>query len=175
MKKFLESLKYLIPVIGSFLGALGGQGVKEWRRIILPIILSILGYISIGLWGITLGFFGIFASMGHGIPDKDYPNSGDSGSTLGRFWWTLFNKNHLLADLFTRGTKGLGQALVALPLPLLKGNWLMYGIGFVLIMVGQTVFSWRGWGEVVIFGKRLLRSDLWNYGLVFTGYFLMLI
>jgi hypothetical protein len=80
-----------------------------------------------------------------------------------------------LTDVLTRGTVGLGMCLTGLVCPILKENWLMYFLGCVLIMIGQTVFSYRGWGEVNIFGKNLLRSDLWNYGFIFSGYLLMLL
>ena len=174
MKKLLEylkKLKYLLPLIGAYLGALGGQGVKEWRRVVLPIIFSIIGALSLwSYWGILLGTFGIWVAIGYGIPSGT-----DSGSTLGRFWYNLLNQNHHLADIFTRGTIGFGMCLTGLVCPILKQNWIMYALGCLLIMVGQTVFSYRGWGEVNIFGNNLLVSDLINYGLIFTGYLLMLI
>ncbi len=187
MKEWLKKLKYLLPLIGAYLGSLGGQGVKEWRRVVLPIIFSIIGVISLqSYWGILLGTFGIWVSIGYGIPDY---NSGkvienykleeilnqDEGSFLGRFWYKIFNYNHFLADIFTRGTVGFGMCLTGLVCPILKENWLMYAIGCLLIMIGQTVFSYRGWGEVKVFGKNLLVSDLWNYGFIFIGYLLMLI
>lgn len=187
MKNFLEQLKklkYLLPLIGAYLGALGGQGVKEMRRVVLPIILSIIGAISLqSYWGILMGFFGLFASMGYGIPDNGYPEypGTDSGSTLGRFWTMLFRKYfdrikaHTIADIFTRGTIGFGMCLTGLVCPILKQNWLMYFLGCLLIMIGQTVFSYRGYGEVKVFGKNLLVSDLINYGLIFTGYLIMLV
>ncbi len=177
MKKWLEKLKYLLPFIGSYLGALGGQGVKEWRRFVLPGVLAILGYLNIGWWGLLLGTFGGFASMGYGIPDPYGTVARDEGSALGSFWWHIFNYNHFLADIFTRGTVGLGMCLSGLVLPIFKGNWLMYAIGCLFILIGQTVFSYRGWGEVKLFGigKKVLVSDLINYGLIFSGYLLMLI
>lgn len=169
--KKLSNLKYLLPLIGSYLGALGGQGVKQWRRIVLPIILAVVGALALqSWWGILLGTFGAWASIGYGVPSPT-----DDGSTLGRFWYNLLNRNHRLTDIFTRGTVGLGMCITGLVCPLVRGNWLMYGIGCFLIMLGQTVFSYRGWGEVSIFGKNLLVSDLINYGLIFTGYTLMLI
>jgi len=183
MKKlieFLKKFKYLLPIIGSYLGSLGGQGVKEMRRIVLPIIFSMIGVISLGSWwGILLGTFGIWVSMGYGIPEIVAMSEPliylDEGSTLGKFWFNLLNYNHRLADICTRGSIGLGMCLTGLVCPILKQNWLMYFMGCLLIMVGQTVFSYKGWGEAQVLGKNLLRSDLWNYGFIFTGYLLMLI
>lgn len=180
MKKLLEKLKYLLPLIGAYLGSLGGQGVKEMRRVVLPIIFSIVGVISLeSYWGILLGTFGIWVSMGYGIPEIIAMSEPliylDEGSTLGNFWFKIFRYNHFLTDIFTRGTVGFGMCLTGLVCPILKENWLMYAIGCLLIMIGQTVFSYRGWGEAKVFGKNLLRSDLWNYGFIFTGYLLMLI
>jgi len=170
MKKSLEKLKYLLPLIGSYLGALGGQGFKQWRRVVLPAILATLGYLNIGWWGLLLGTFGGWASIGYGVP-----SSTDSGSTLGRFWYKIFKGNHKLTDIFTRGTVGLLMCLSGLVLPIFKNNWLIYFIGCFLILLGQTVFSYRGWGEIKVGNKKLLVSDLINYGLIFTGYLLMLI
>ncbi len=178
MKKWLEKLKYLIPIIGSYLGALGGQGVKEWRRFVLPAVLATLGYLNIGWWGLLLGTFGGFASMGYGIPSYDFLALTviDEGSFLGRFWYKIFNRNHRLTDIFTRGTVGIGMCLSGLVLPIFKGNWMFYFIGCLFIIIGQIVFSYRGWGEVKVFGigKKVLVSDLINYGFIFTGYTIML-
>lgn len=176
MKKFIEKLKYLLPLIGSFLGTLAGQGFKFLRRVILPIILAIVGVFSLNTWlGIFLGTFGIWVSMGYGIPDPYGIVQRDEGSTLGSFWWHIFNYNHHLADIFTRGTIGLGMCLTGLLIPLIQSNWLPYAIGCFLIMIGQTVFSYRGWGFIPFFGKELLWSDLINYFLIFLGYLIMLI
>ena len=185
MKKFFEylkKLKYLLPLLGAWLGALGGQGKKEYRRILLPILFSILGAISLeSWWGILLGLIGIPLSIGYGLPDYFYDYETDEwietdeGSTLGRFWYNFFGGDRVIVDVFTRGTIGFIMCLIGLICPFLTEKWLMYFFGCALIMLGQTVFSWRGWGEVVLFGQKLLRSDLWNYGLIFTGYMLMLV
>jgi len=177
MKKWLDKLKYLLPLIGSYLASLGGQGVKEWRRVVLPIVFSIIGSLSLASWwGILLGTFGIWVSIGYGVPDIGYPTdpNADSGSALGRFFWNLTNKNHRLTDIFTRGTVGLGMCLTGLIIPILKSNWLHYLIGCACIIIGQTVFSYRGWGEITILGKNFLVSDLINYFLIFVGYTTML-
>ena len=178
----MKKLKYLLPLIGSFLGALGGQGVKEWRRVVLPIILSVIGIISLqSWWGILLGTFGIWVSMGYGIPEEQYDHMHDmmyyidEGSVIGRFWYKILNQNHRLTDIFVRGTIGFGMCLTGLVCPILKANWLMYFIGCLLIITGQAVFSYRAWGFIPFRGKELLWSDLINYGLIFTGYLLMLI
>lgn len=186
MKNFLEQLKklkYLLPFIGSFLATLAGQGFKYLRRVTLPIILSIVGIVCLeSMWGILLGTFGIWASVGYGIPDRTYPEyeGSDSGSTIGRFWTLLFRKYfdrikaHKIADVFVRGTVGLGMCLTGLVCPILKENWLMYFLGCLCIMIGQTVFSYRSWGFIPFKGKELLWSDLINYFLIFSGYVLML-
>ena len=166
----MKRLKYLLPLVGSFLATMAGQGFKYLRRFVLPIILATIGVICLGsLWGITLGFFGVFTSIGYGIPDPT-----DIGSTLGRFWYRILKGKHAITDVFVRGTIGLGLCLTGLVCPILKGNWLMYFIGCCLIMIGQTVFSYRGWGFIPFKGKELLWSDLINYGLIFTGYLIML-
>lgn len=176
MKKWFEKLKYLLPVIGSLLGSLGGQGLKFLRRFILSVVLGTLGFLDISWWGLLLGTFGGWTSMGYGIPDDNYPTdpNADSGSTVGRFFWNLVNKNHKLADVLTRGFIGFLMCLSGLVLPIVKSNWLMYLVGCLCIMVGQTVFSYRSLGEVKLGNKKLLVSDLVNYGLIGLGYLLML-
>lgn len=185
MNKLLEKIKYLIPAITSLLSSLGGQGIKEFRRVILPIVLSIFGFLEVGYWGISLGLVGIFMAIGYGIPDYSFSTvtSGlpiifsvnDEGSTLGRFWYKFFRYNHLLADVFTRGTIGLGVCLTILSIPLLKNNWVMYALGCLLIMLGQTVFSYRGLGVIKFKNGELLWSDLINYFLMGLGYLVILI
>ena len=171
MKKWIEKLKYLLPIIGSFLGTLGGQGVKEWRRVVLPIILATVGALSLwSWWGILLGTFGIWVSMGYGIPDAT-----DEGSTLGRFWYKILNQNHRLTDIFVRGSIAFGMCLTGLVCPILKANWVFYAIGCLSIFIGQTVFSYRGLGYIPFRGKELLWSDLINYFFIFLGYLIMLI
>ncbi len=176
MNKLLKNLKYLLPLIGSFLATLGGQGVKEWRRVVLPIILAVIGVISLqSYWGILLGTFGIWVSMGYGIPDPYGTVCRDEGSALGRFWWKILNQNHHLTDIFVRGTIAFGMCLTGLVCPILKSNWVFYAIGCLSIFIGQTIFSYRGWGYIPFRGKELLWSDLLNYGCIFIGYLLMLI
>ena len=99
--------------------------------------------------------------------ENDYS---DIGSTLGRFWYKKFNGNHRLADYFTRGTVGLTMGLSMLSVPILKGNWIVYGLGTLGIITTQALISWRGWGSFkqIIFGKEVefLWSDLTNYATI---------
>jgi hypothetical protein len=171
MQKLFNKLKFLLPFMGAIFGAIGGQGIKYVRRVVLPIILSIFGCIILdSYYGVFLGTFTIWVSMGYGIPDAT-----DRGSVLGRFWFNIFKNNKLFANIFTRGTIGIGMCLTGIIGPILAGNWNGYLYGCLFILVGQMVFSYRDFGVIHIKTKELLISDLLNYGLIFVGYMFMLI
>lgn len=166
----LKKLKNILGAVGAWLGALGGQGDKELRRYVLSLVLVVVGYFHIGWWALVLGAFSIWASIGYGVPSPT-----DGGSTLGKFWYKVTEGNHRLTDILTRGTVGLGMCLTGAIVPAITQEWIFYFIGCILIMVGQTVLSYRDFGTMEIFGDKVLKSDVYNYGLIFTGYSIMLL
>ena len=170
MKKLLNVLK--IASLGLFSGLIGAwAGVdgtsKAWRRFVLPLLyLGLIWSNMSSLWCLTvLGMIGAF-SLGYGIPDI---NDLD-GSPLGRFWWEFFSlypmKKHLLADIFTRGTISKLVCLSLIGIPIVKGNWVMYLCGSVVITVVYSVFSWRDLGTFEFRGKRLLVSEMVVYTII---------
>ena len=157
-----------IPFILGFLGAFAGsEGTsKNWRRILIPIIFTICALIELkNLWVILLMIQSACLSMGYGIPGGN-----DEGSTLGRFFYKLFKQNHLIADIFTRGTIGTLISLSFLVIPILKGNWLIWGLGSLGIILVYVLISWRGFGEVILKWKNttymLLKVDFITYSIL---------
>lgn len=83
----------------SLLWALGGSENKAYRRIGVPVVISIFLLIGTGKLTSLLtipGAFGVL-SIGYGIPDFNDPK----GSFLGRFFYNLSPR---FANLLTRGT-----------------------------------------------------------------------
>jgi len=192
MNKILKYLKKLkLPsfvFLFSFFGAYAGSNGTSllWRRAFLPTITTVYAYIVIGmncswinaLWVITIQSMWGALSMGYGIPDDDYPEnpSSDDGSSLGNLFTILFRekfnriKAHRYGDYFTRGTVGLLISLSLLSVPILKGNWIVYGLGSLGIILSQSLISWRGLGnkKVEVFGKMIefQWSDVVNYAII---------
>lgn len=188
-EKLLLLIKCLkIPsfaVIIGFLGAYAGSHGTSllWRRLGISIVSMVYAYYwtakTVGvlqaLWTITvMAMWGPLA-MGYGIPDDDYPENpgADDGSTMGRFWTLFFRKYknrqdaHRWADYMTRGLIGLMKGLSFLSVPILLGNWVIYGLCVAGITASDALISWRPWGSFkkTIFGKEIEFnwSDIANY------------
>ena len=118
-------LNITISIVCGLLGGLSGQGYKELRRFVIPFIFVIFALIIIkSWWCLTIFSISGWLSVGYGIPS--YFGEGnpynDDGSFLGRFFYHLFNKSELYANIFTRGTIGLLISLSMLSVPILKGT-----------------------------------------------------
>jgi len=168
MKKLKEILNRLLSIIivpmGALLGAFGGaEGMnKNLRRVLIPLSIMGLSFLETeSILVITIGSMIGALSIGYGIP-----GIGDEGSAIGRFWYTLFHQNHFLADVFTRGTIGALIALSLVSVPIIKHNWCVYFIGLVSIILVQSLISWRNFGSITLFRKKLCIIDLVNYGLI---------
>ena len=165
MNKIFTSIKCsLTSMLCAFLGAFAGaEGTnKNWRRFLIPFALAGLAYGHLhNLWVITIMTMMIGFSMGYGIPDPT-----DDGSSIGRFWYNLFNHNELLANIFTRGTVATMVNLSLISIPILKGNWLIYFIGCLFIKLAYTTCSWRDLGGYWFKGKYLLWVDSIVYGMI---------
>jgi len=154
----------ILPIICGFLGAFGGTtgGNKAARRYLIPILITGLAFAQTGsiLVLTILSMIG-WLSLGYGIP-----GNGDEGSHLGRFYYNLFHQNHLLADIFTRGTIGLLIALSLISIPIIKENWFIYILCGLGICSVYTYISWRNLGQYRLFGKDLNWSETLTYGLI---------
>jgi len=164
----ISIIAFLCGILGAYGGADGT--IKNWRRIVIPVIITIVAYLTLhnSLVLILLGIYIAFA-MGYGIPDGPPPL--DQGSIVGRFWYNLFNHNHLLADIFTRGTVGLLVSLFLICIPIIKNNWFVYIISSVGVTVTYSLISWRDLGVYRLLGKQLLWSETLTY--LFTTLFIL--
>lgn len=106
----------LLAVITGLLWALGGAGwlgTKLWRRVGVPVAISVA--VSIPLWVellLVIATFGILC-IGYGSRDET-----DEGSPLGNFWLNLF-LNEEYAKIASRAT-------------IIGAIWLIWGIAYVL-------------------------------------------
>jgi len=168
-----------IPAIFSFLGAYAGsehteKGIRRFGLPGITMLLAIVRWINLfpyNLWFTTIMFQSFVLSMGYGISDAH-----DNGSTLGRFFYKLFNQNHFWADVFTRGTIGIFLSLSLISIPILIGNWINYLISSLIIIIAWATISWRNLGSVKMGKYTLCNSDLICYGLLgFAVYFLLFV
>jgi len=165
MKKIINKIiTCALPLLGGFLGALGGadNSSKLYRRILIPGLITSLAYSSTeSLLIITIILMSIPISMGYGIPCED-----DKGSKLGAFFYNLFNHNESLANVFTRGTIGVLIALSLISIPILKKNWLVYILCSLGICMINALMSWRNFGSYKLFGKTLNWVETIVWGLI---------
>jgi hypothetical protein len=165
-------LGLIIVALGAVLGALGGaeNSSKSFRRVLIPLILTGFAYLNTqSILVLTIMSMCSALSLGYGIPSPpSYPDTvpGDYGSALGRFWYNLFKKNEILANIFTRGTIGLLIGLSLISIPIINHNWLFYGIGCLGIILTNSLVSWQNWGQYTLFNRKLNWSDTVNWGVI---------
>lgn len=151
---------FLLAIMGGLLGALGGctGGDKNLRRIGIPLLLTIVALIAMkNIWVLTILLMIVILSVGYGIPDNT-----DAGAPIGVFFWNIFH-NNVLASIFTRGTIGLLCCLACLSIPLIKQNWLEYGIGSFIIIMTFAFLSWQTLGSFNFGDKSLTYSEFITY------------
>jgi len=167
----MKNIKKIIIGIGSLiiglLGAWGGaEGTsKGWRRWGIPGFLTIIGLAFGNYWSpIILAWAGIF-SLGYGIP-----GNGDEGSTLGRFWYKITGQNHLLADIFTKGTISIFLSIILAVIGLASGHLGSLVITVSLLIGSQLIFGgfWQIPGEFNFLGKKLTWNEFLRY--LFAGF-----
>ena len=157
-----------VAILTALLGAMGGQGHKQYRRIYIPLFITILAFLYIGFNYWTLVFIMLMIlpfSIGYGIPCP----SDEDPSAFGSFWYRISHQNDLLANILTRGTIGLMVSLSLIPIPIIKRNWLLYTIASLLIIITYSNFAWRDLGVLKMGEKHLLWSDLIVYGIIGLG------
>lgn len=163
---------FTLPVLGGLLGALGGadKSSKSYRRFVLPALLTSFAFGNTeSVFVITIMSMAGALSLGYGIPsytDDVEESSYDAGSFLGRFFYKLFKKNHLVADIMTRATIGLLIALSFISLPIIKHNWIIYLACSLGIILTNALISWRSLGGFKLFGKDLIWSETITWGLI---------
>jgi len=104
-----------IIALGGVLWRLGGvQNGRLYRRIGVPAILAIICFLQTGNWiiaGLTMLIAWGVVSIGYGIPDP----GGDTGSTIGAFWYKT-TKNIKKARILTRLSIGLLYSCTFIPI-----------------------------------------------------------
>ena len=163
---------FTLPVLGGLLGALGGadKSSKSYRRFIIPALLTSFAFGNTqSVFVITIMSLSGALSMGYGIPsytDDVEETSYDAGSFLGRFFYKLFKKNHLVADIMTRATIGLLIAVSFISLPIIKHNWIIYSACSLGIILTNGLISFRNFGSYKLFGKELSWVETINWFLI---------
>jgi len=162
----------LLSILGGILGTYAGadETSKGIRRFGIPGILMIIAWLNLHNWlvlFVMLLSFGL--SLGYGIPCGT-----DKGSTLGRFWYKIFRGNKKLSNIFTRGAIALVLNIGLLIIPIIKGNWFIYMITGITILLNHSLLSWRNWGTFKFLNKNLNWIDFVVY-IIFTGSALCLI
>ena len=155
----------LVPffaLIGGLLGAFAGTNntSKNWRRVGIPLLLTLCAlFILHNWWCILIMTMTIGLSLGYAIPSHSDPK----GSTIGGFFYKVFKGNNLLANIFTRGSVCLVIMLSLLVIPILKGNWSIYGLCILANLIVFTTLSWRNLGMFKFKNKLLLISEFITY------------
>lgn len=148
----------IISLLCAYLGAYGGaeNTSLRWRRIGIPIILTLLAYLKLmnPLVIVLMSLIGAF-SLGYGIPRHNTLFPDDNGSTLGRFWYPIFRENRELTNIAIRLTISIIIAIILLVIPSIKHNWFIYIICCLLIAISYSLISWQNWGSVIIFRTKL--------------------
>jgi hypothetical protein len=184
MKDLLKKLSKALTRIGlifavAFLGSLGGQGIKEVRRFIIPLLVTIYAYFLLqNWWVLSIYLMVIPLSLGYGIPSFNGPQGSmdDEGSMIGAFFYKIF-KSEVWANISSRAVIGLLISASMLSVPILKGTWISFLVGSALIIGVWGAVSWRGFGQfpVKIFGKtyNLLWVDVTVYAVTACAFVVM--
>lgn len=152
-----------IPFLGTYAGSHGTS--KNWRRIGIPIAISIYGLMSVGFWGLLGLLTTIPLRMGYGIP-----SSTDEGSRFGKFF-SKFTKNERILDILVRGTIGIIFSLTLIYFPIIIGFWDDYLFGSIVIVGGYVLFGALIGNEGKIEHKKyqFLLEDVYIYTCVAIG------
>jgi len=90
----------------------------------------------------------------------------DTGSALGRYFYILFKGNHYLADFCARGTIGILISLSLISIPVIRYNWVIYGLCSLGIILTNSFISWRNLGEFKLLGKEISLAETIVWGLI---------
>ena len=174
MKILIFFKNLFIGFVGGILGALGGAQNSNnlFRGLGIPLLITLIAFVTMRHW-MVLSIMSLMAilSIGYGQP---CPYSGDDGAPLGRFYYWLFRGNAFWSNVLTRGTIAFLSCLTFLSIPLLKGNWIMYGIGSIITIAVFALLSWRTLGGITLFNRYLTLSEIIPYS-VLTAFGMFLI
>lgn len=155
----------ILSLIAGVLGAMGGAEHlnKNFRRVGVPIVTSLLGFIILhSLWSIMLMARSAGLSLGYGMPGPSDPKP----SSIGGFWYKIFNGNLKLTRSFTRFTVGLVECIMMCTIPILTGAWGLYIISSLLVIANHITLGAivTGEGTYKLFGKTLLKEESYIHG-----------
>ena len=169
-KPFFKKLVFSLGIglLGGMLGAwAGADGTsKAWRRYGLTFLYLIYGYIRLwNPWALLIGLVFIPLSCGYGIPDPITYKDPDEGSTIGKFWYNIFqlypeNKRHLFSDILTRGSIALMILACVSIGPILTSKWGNFFLYGCTIIGTWSFISWRGLGVFKFLDKDLGWSEM---------------
>jgi hypothetical protein len=163
-KLFKQFYQGLIITFCSLLGALGGVVNKDYRRFTLPLILTLYVIFKLPDWKVLSMLFMMLAfSIGYGIPSEFPP---DEGSVLGRFFMQIFHNNTILSNLACRGIVAIIIILSCLSIPIIKHNWVPFGVLSLIFLCLFAYISFQSWGIIPFRSKELNVVDLICYSLV---------
>lgn len=163
MKKFKKTSSVVFSaIIGAILGALGGaeKSSKAFRRIGIALLLLLVGILFRNYAAILIALYIPIFYVGYGIPDPP-----DEGSILGRFWYKIFKKNNLLANIFTKATIGVFFSIILTIIAILRHNVQLLFITVPITILSHVVFGAliQGLGMIKLFGKKLSGLELARY------------
>ena len=172
--KKLSSLLFF-GTIGGLLAAFGGakNTTKGWRRLGIPLLITLSALCIMRNWWVLsiMSMAGVL-SIGYGMPGF-VPGWEDEGSKLGQFWYYRLlkrgynaTKTSFLANILTRATIGLLMCISVVSIPILKGNWLIYGLSSLGIITIFATVSWRDLGTFKAFRKELTYSEFITYSIM---------
>jgi len=136
-------------------GALGGaeDGGHHYRGIFIPIFLIIMAYFQLNTSNVlylSILFATFTVGYGHTSP-------------LRMFYEKLFKGNQFYTNVATRGTIGKLMACSIIIIPLIKQNWILYGIVSFMIVNTYAWVSWRCLRSFYFWKIKLIESEFWTY------------
>lgn len=136
-------------------GALGGakDGNNAYRGILIPIFLIVMAWFHLNTSNIlylSILFATFTIGYGHTSP-------------LRLFYEKLFNGNQFYTNIATRETLGKLMSLSLIIIPLIKQNWILYGIVSFMIVNTYAWISWRTLRSFYFWKIMLIESEFWTY------------
>ena len=152
-------MKTLILILTGLLGCWAGaeHTTKGWRRVGIPIVLSITAYFYMGFFGLLYLLLFAPLCLGYGRFDP----TDDKPSTIGLFAYKLLPTKPMLQDVLIRFTVSLLVWASLLGVAIVRGTWLMYGVLGAVYVITNILFGAliEKEGMFKLFGKDLLWEE----------------
>jgi magnesium-transporting ATPase (P-type) len=144
-------------------GAIGGFNNKILRRILIPFTLAGLLYGKTqNLWSILVMLMSAPLSMGYGQPSPD----DNKPSFLGKIFYKITKENKLWSNILTRGTIGVLITLSLFIIPVLRHNYITFGVCSLGIILVNATISWRDLGYFEYNKMKLLKVEAIVWGII---------